>query len=354
MGLGPFILGAAGIQGATSLAGGKKGASAATDAASIQAQSAMAALAEQKAVRDQNVNLLSPFVNYGTGGIPALTSTVDAFAGQPIDTSLPQFTQAAPQFAGLPPFTLQAPTVPDVAALKQTPGYQFVFDQALKGAQSQIAASGRGRGGPAIQTANYTAGGIAASTWPQVYNAMLQQFGAGVTGYQTGNQATLQDFGARTTGYQTARDTFLSNTQNLLASKTLNLNQRQQILAALQQRVGTGLTAGGALAGANLQYANAAGNYLTGAGAATASGIVGSTNALTAGLTGVGNAATGGVGQYLGYNLAQQYLSNQGNSLSNPYAFAGGPGGVVPSGADAGGFYYPNVNPTGTGPVASV
>src|SRR5262245_58653318 len=125
MGLGPFILGAAGLQGATSLAGGKKGASAATDAAQIQSQAAMAALAEQKRVRDQNVGILSPFVDYGTGGIPALTSALDQFT-QPIDTTLPQFQEVMPQFAGLPQFTFPVPGMPTEASLEQTPGYQFV------------------------------------------------------------------------------------------------------------------------------------------------------------------------------------------------------------------------------------
>src|SRR5215471_3200034 len=353
IGIGAAILGSAGIQGATSLAGGKKGASAATDAASIQAQAAMAALEQQKQVRAENVGILSPFVQYGTGGIPALASTIDQFAGQPVPTDLPQFQEVMPQFSGIPPFTFPAPTMPTKAILEQTPGYQFVRDQSLLGAQSRIAAVGQGRSGPAIQTGAYTAGGIASSIWPQVFQANLATYGAELQKAQTNAGFLTQTYGENLAGYQARQGAFLANVQNLLAGRTMDLQQRNQIISQLAGRVGTGLSAGGALAGSNLQYANAAGNYITGAGAATASGIVGGANALTAGLTGVGNAATTGVGQYLGYNLAQQYLNNQGaNPNYNPFALAGG-GGVVPAGDNAGGFYYPGVNPTGTGPVAA-
>src|SRR5215472_14606492 len=308
MGLGPFILGAAGIQGATSVAGGNKGASAATDAANVQAQSAREALALQQQIRQQNVATLQPFVDYGTGGIPALNEALNTYAGQPVPTDLPQFTAVMPQFGGLPAFTMQPPAMPTEAELEQTPGYQFVRDQSLLGAQSRIAAVGRGRGGPAIQTGAYTAGGIASQIWPQVFQTKLAQYQAGLQGYEANVGAQTQTYQEQLAGWQMNRDTFLQNVQNLLAGRTMNLQQRNQIVAQLAGRVGTGLSAGGALAGSNLQYANAAGNYITGVGAAQASGIVGGANSLTAGLTGVGSAATSGIGQYLGYNLAQQYL----------------------------------------------
>src|SRR5262249_52468869 len=80
----------AGISAGGSAAGGKKGASGARDAANIQAAAAMAALAEQRQVRQENLDILTPFVDYGREGIPNLVSALDRYT-QPIDTTLPTF-----------------------------------------------------------------------------------------------------------------------------------------------------------------------------------------------------------------------------------------------------------------------
>ena|SRR5215831_18124395 len=294
IGAGTATLLGAGITAGGSAAGGKKGAQGATQAAGIQAAAAMAALQQQQQVRQQNVDILSPFVQYGREGIPALVSAVDQYTSQPIDTTLPTFDEK---------FTFQ----PTMAQLEQTPGYQFQRQQALYAAAGPLAAAGRGSGWAPIGTAENVASGLAASNWQNVFNA---------------------EQGA----YQTREQAFLANTQNLLAGRTMDLQQRQQILSELAARVGTGLQAGGALAGANLTSAQQAGNYITGAGAAQASGVVGATNALTGGLTGATSAIGGGLNSYANQLLLSQALGSGGNFANTGYQADYGGGGDYSAG----------------------
>src|SRR5215469_3939519 len=93
IGTGAAILGAAGIQGATSLAGGKKGASAATQASKLQAQAAQQALSLQALTRAQNVGAFQPFLNFGTAALDVLQQNMGAL------------TTSAP--TNLAPFTFQ-------------------------------------------------------------------------------------------------------------------------------------------------------------------------------------------------------------------------------------------------------
>lgn len=240
--IGAAILGGAGISGASSLAGGKKGASAATSAASKQYQAALQALGQQQLVREQNIAELQPFADYGRAAIPAFQSALNQLTA-PIDTSLPQFTFQ-----------------PTMADLEKTPGYQFTLSQALKAGQNALTATGLGRSMSAVNTATNVAAGTAASTWPTVFNAEQQM-------YQT-------------------------NVNSLLAGRTMDLQQRQQIANLLDIPINTGLSASGALAGANLQSGQQIASTITGAGAAQASGIVGAANAQIAGLQGVSSAAS--------------------------------------------------------------
>jgi len=282
IGTGPAILAGAGISGATSLAGGKKGASAATQASQLQYAAALQALALQQQIRQQNVDELQPFIDFGRGRIPALESRMDDLS-RPIDTTLPQFTFQ-----------------PTMAQLEQTPGYQFTREQGLNAEQARLGAMGLGRSGSAVRGAGQFASGLAAQTWPQVFNANLAQF-------QT-------------------------NTNNLLAGRTMDLQQRQQIYNILAGPVGIGLGAAGTLAGSNVNMSNQIASTITGAGAAQASGVVGAANALTGGITGAGNALGGALTNYgmLQYALGAQqpgvYGSNYGagqNVYTNPYGGLG-------------------------------
>jgi hypothetical protein len=81
----------------------------------------------------------------------------------------------------------------------------------------------------------------------------------------------------------------------------------------LASMAGIGQTATGAMSGAAGQFGANAGNLMTGAGAARASGYVGGANALTSGL-----------GQYMNYtqnqNLINRLLPTAGGSTAAPYS----------------------------------
>jgi len=223
------ILGSAGISGATSLAGGKKGANAATQAAQIQAQAAQAALQFEEGVYAQGQQQLAPYIQFGTNFLQNQLPGIVQTATTPIDLSIPQWT-------------------PTMAGLEQTPGYQFTQYETLNAIQ--------GRGGVPTANAATLAGDLASTTYQQQY----------------GN--------------------YLAQVQNVMALNSQKLQQNAQIYNAGMGAAGVGSTAIGMglgqAAALTPQIASAAQNV----GAAQASGVVGAANALTGGLAGVGGAAT--------------------------------------------------------------
>lgn len=306
LGTGTAILLGSGISGASSLAGGKKGASAATQAAQIQAQAAQQALQLQKQIYQANTANISPYMQMGTAAIPAYQNYLQGPFSQPIDTSLPTFSY--PQFTGQPPapFTF-SPTQAQIAA---TPGYQFQQRQAFDQGMGAAAASGAKLGSTSINNIMDLSNQLAGTNWQNYYNAALQQYQAGLQGYQ----ANLAGY---TTNFNTASSQYTSNIQAKLDSMNLTLAQKQQILAGLAQPVQTGLQGAGALANVGIQFANAGGNALQTGAAALASGQIGAANALTQGLTGIGNAATSGIGNYVQQqNFAQLLGLGAGGNAS--------------------------------------
>src|SRR5215472_12418871 len=214
IGTGPAILAGAGISGATSLAGGKKGASAATQPANIQAQSQLAALAEANLVRQQNLAELQPFADFGRAGLDAFGGAISDLA-KPIDTTLPQFTETMPSFPNPPTFSWQ----PTEAQLMATPGAATAIDQAQKAEQSRLGAMGLG-GSPAaaIGAGKVVGDYVSQQLLPFSFNTALQ-------GYQANNTAALQSYQTNLQGYQSREQAFLANVQNLLAGRTMDLQQ---------------------------------------------------------------------------------------------------------------------------------
>ncbi|MNC55475.1 hypothetical protein D3C75_1050080 [compost metagenome] len=133
-------------------------------------------------------------------------------------------------------------------SLQNTPGYQFALQQGLKGVQNQMANRGLGLSGAQLKGATGFATGLADQTYGNQFDRALSQFN---------------------TNYQVAANN-VSNLQNLV-------NTGQNSAAQSGQQ--------------GLAAANNAGNYLTQAGNAQASGIIGA-----------GNALSGGVNNYMLYN----------------------------------------------------
>jgi len=128
----------------------------------------------------------------------------------------------------------------DPSKLDQTPGYQFALQQGLRGTNNALAAQGLGLSGAQAKGLSTFATGLADQTYGNQYNRALSTFN---------------------TNYQVA-----ANTAN-----------------NLQGLVNTGQNSAAQTGQAGLAGANSAGNYLTQAGNAQASGIMGMSNAANSG-----------------------------------------------------------------------
>lgn len=241
------ILSGAGISSAGSLAGGKKGASGATQAASIQAAAEEQALQLQQQIYANNQNELQPFINFG-----------QAYMG-PLD-------KAIGNLMGQPPMTFQ----PTQTQLAQFPGYQFVQNQTQAQLNNQGTVSGPGG---AVNYQKMVGGAGVASTYEnQFFNQWLQ-----------GNELTLQQLGANITAAATPVQTGLSAAGALAGVGVASGANMAQTLGNIGSALGGGvaastnaLTAGlggatNAIGGGigNLALINALGAGGSGAGAGT-------------------------------------------------------------------------------------
>ena len=246
------------LGGVTSLAGGKKQASAATSAAQIQADAAKYAAQLTQQRFEESKAELQPFVDYGTGAIPTVQNlTGTGPGGNPLTAPLT---------------SLPGTWSPTMAELQNMPGYQFELQQGQLATTSAINATGLGRSGAAVKAAGQYAQGLASSDWQANYNQWLSQ--------------------------QQLAQAGKSQTYNMLTGQ-----------------VGTGLSAAGAVAGVSTQAtANQVAAVQSGA-AAQAGGTVAASNALygsQGGFTQAGQALTTALlaqntnsyTPYTGYNYA--------------------------------------------------
>ena len=249
-------------------------ASAATDAAQIQANAATAG----QQLQQQNFQNLSPnftpYMQTGAAGLSALNA------------AMPSLTQMPQQYKPFTAADLQS---------NLAPNYQFMLNQGL-GAQSQ--ALNVGGGGSNINTANTKFAEDYASNAYQ--NAL-----ANYQGQQT------QQFNQG----QTAQ----SNIFNRLVS-----------VAGIGQNAIAGLS--------NLASGTASNitNLGVGGAQATAAGVVGAANAQASGLSNIGGAGvTGALLNNYANNQSGQAAINQGQILSNTYGagnvYGPGGGGQVPT-----------------------
>lgn len=146
------------------VASGLLGSSAATSAASTQAQSDANAITEQQ--REFNIaqGNSAPFVSAGQ------TSIAQIMAGLQNGTFGP---------GSVPAFT--APTLADA---QNTPGYQFTAQQGSKGILQGAAAAGGAISGGTLKALDSFNTGLADSTYNDVYSRALSTYGANLTGQQ--------------------------------------------------------------------------------------------------------------------------------------------------------------------------
>ncbi len=223
---------AAGVGAAGSIGSALIGSHAASTAANQQTQAEQQALDFQKQVYGNQTANEQPFVSAG---------------GTSIGQIMGQLQNGTAGIGSLPQF--QAPTAAQAAA---TPGYQFTFDQGMRGVNASAAAHGGALSGGAIKAAAQYGTGLADSTYNDVFNRSL-------AGYQQNMAAQAQGFNQE------------------LGTAQLG----QQGIAALGN-VGTGA-------------ATNVGNIMSQIGSAQAGGTLGSAQALGNGIAGVGNAVSQGL-----------------------------------------------------------
>ena len=197
-------------------------------AAGTQADAANNASDMQQQAAQDAAARLQPYATQGLDAINPLWSAMgyqqDANGNQQVNPNSPLQQQ----------FSFNANN------LQNTPGYQFTMQQGLRGVQNQMASQGLGSSGAQVKGAETYATGLASNTYNQQYNNALSTYN---------------------TNYQTASN---------------NVNRLQNVV-----NMGQNSAAGQGQAG--LSGAAGAGNYLTQAGNATASGIMGASNSVQSG-----------------------------------------------------------------------
>jgi hypothetical protein len=253
-----------GLQAGSSLIGGSRASSAATQAAQVQAQAAREAAQVQLQIYRDTSAKLEPYRLYGNEALFDLGKLIGTIPGEEATNPLnaPLTAPIGTEFA------------PTQERLEQTPGYQFVLSQGRNAVTNQLAASGLAGSGAAGKAQTNYAEGLAGTTFQQQF-------------------------------------------ANWLAQQSLTLSQRQQIYNMLGGLASSGQSAAGMTGNFGIQSAAQIGNALTGAAAATASGIVGSANALNAGFSGAGSAISNAL---LMSNLG---MYGGGARSASPYSYSG-------------------------------
>ena len=259
IGVGTALLAGSGISGISSLIGGGKQASAAKDAAQIQADAARFSAQLQQQRFEEVKQLLTPFVDYGRGAMPSVQWGTGTWPGaDPADFQNALLTKLPGQWS------------PTMENLENMPGYKFQLQQGMRAATNAGLAT-YGQSGNTIRAGVQAASGLAASNWQSNFNQWLAQ-------------------------------------------QNLDQSGKAQTYNMLTGQVGTGLQAAGALGGVGIQNAAQVGNALQAAAGYQGAGIVGAANANAAGLAGAGGAASNAG---LLYALNQSgYFGNNANSLS--------------------------------------
>ena len=242
-----------GISGISSLVGGlfngfnqksvgQQNATAATNAAGAQVNSAQQGIGTIQGIEGQQQANSQPFIGAGQQSLQQImTSLSNGTFGQ-------GSTGAAPVYGG---GTFSAPTAEQAAA---TPGYQFTQQQGSKGILQGAAAAGGAISGGTLKALSGYNTGLADSTYNDTFNRSMGTYNAGLQQYQ----AQLQGYGAKLQG------------------------QQQEFNQAFAP-VGVGATAAGQYNNTLTTQGENLANLFNDQGTATASGILGANKALQAG-----------------------------------------------------------------------
>lgn len=235
------------------ITGSSSQASAAQSAANTQADASRYAADLASKAQAQLRTDLAPYSALGESAIPQILKMLGYNGTYDSSGNLTGMTSGA-QTALTTPFSF------DASNLENTPGYQFTLAQGQRGVNNQAAASGLNLSGAQLKGISDYTTGLADQTYNQQYQNAL-------TGYQT------------------------------------NYNVAQNQLSSLMSLLGTGQSSAAQVGTSGLTSASAAGNALTNAANATASGQIAAGNAQSNALSSGLGLASSGLGAYGLYTL---------------------------------------------------
>lgn len=195
-----------------------------------------------------------------------------------------------------------------LASFKQSPGYEFARDEALR--QFNQSARGNIMGGGRLMGGARLASGYAAQDYDKfrenIINSILSGSKLGLTGLQQQAEGLTGQLGIESTAMSKEDDRYINYFNRLL--KTAGLGETGAVKSAeLGEKFGSHLAQLGVMGGA-----------------AEAKGITQSTNALTQGITGATTYLTGPQGPF---NAANWASSTSGDNYSGgggaPYSYGG-------------------------------
>src|SRR5215471_1844186 len=361
-GYGP--LAATGIQTIGGLIGAGMSASAARDAANIQAQAANQANQTLWQMYQQQRADQGPYREagyYGLGSLIPLTMnpfTYPNYQRTPtLDPSAYGFTPNAPwlssgvggpggtgggggtggdggvggmtaaqaaQFQPLQPGQYAFTPTTGQQVLEDDPGYAFRVQQGQKALERSAAAQGTLVSGGQLKAAQDFGQQMASQEYGAAYQRAL---GRNEMDWQRAYQTNADRYQRAAGEVQRQLNEYSTNLATQSGLRNLQYNELAN-LAGIGQ---TSLGATGQLGG---QTAAQVGANLTSAGAAQAAGRVGAANAWLGGLQGIGNAAQG----YFNYDLLRQYVLGQGRGFGGYGGYGGYGGGGSYSGGYGGGY----------------
>lgn len=270
---------AAGLAGSAISANGAENAAStqaasATQAQTLQAQEAQNALNFQEQQYNTGQQQLAPYLAAGQGGLSALQYGLGT-GGSANGSGVGQDSLTQ----GYGAFT--APTTLDE---QNDPGYQARLTLGTTALQNSAAARGSVLTGGTAKALDTYAQDYASNEYSNVYNRALQSYGTNATNYYTNQGNQYNRLAALANTGQQATNTSVAQGQN-----TANQESNIDLTTGAQQ-----------------------GQDIQNAGAATASGIVGSANAYSSGLTGASGQLT---------NLALLNSLNNSGANSNIRGF---------------------------------
>jgi len=257
----------------------------------------------------------APWLSSGVGG-PGGTGGGGGTGG---DGGAGGMTAAqAAQFQPLQPGQYAFTPTTGQQVLEDDPGYAFRVQQGQKALERSAAAQGTLVSGGQLKAAQDFGQQMASQEYGAAYQRAL---GRNEMNYQRAYQANA-DLYQRALGetqrqYELARTANETDEQRRLSQYSTNLatqsGLRNMQYNELANLAGLGQTSVGQLGEQGTRLGGAIGGNITSAGAAEAAGRVGAANAWAGGLQGIGKAAN----QYLNYNLLSQYVQGMGR---NPYS----------------------------------